>query len=96
MSLKKLESQIFYKYKDISLLELALVHKSSNNKNNNERLEFLGDSILNIICLLPCVLNPMILFLVVCDFLEVMETFLLSIALIIVDLPTLGLPMIET
>ena len=49
MSLKKLESQIFYKYKDISLLELALVHKSSNNKNNNERLEFLGDSILNII-----------------------------------------------
>ena len=49
MSLKKLESQIFYKYKDISLLELALVHKSSNNKNNNERLEFLGDSILNLI-----------------------------------------------
>ena len=38
----------------------------------------------------------MILFLVVCDFLEVMETFLLSIALMIVDLPTLGLPMIET
>ena len=49
MSLKKLESQIFYKFKDISLLELALVHKSSNNKNNNERLEFLGDSILNLI-----------------------------------------------
>lgn len=49
MSLKKLESQIRYKYKDINLLELALVHKSSNNKNNNERLEFLGDSILNLI-----------------------------------------------
>ena len=49
MSLKKLESQIFYKFKDISLLELALVHKSFNNKNNNERLEFLGDSILNLI-----------------------------------------------
>ena len=49
MSLKKLESQIRYKYKDINLLELALVHKSSNNKKNNERLEFLGDSILNLI-----------------------------------------------
>ena len=49
MSLKKLESQIRYKYKDINFLELALVHKSSNNKNNNERLEFLGDSILNLI-----------------------------------------------
>ena len=49
MSLKKLESQIRYKYKDINLLEQALVHKSSNNKNNNERLEFLGDSILNLI-----------------------------------------------
>ena len=49
MSLKKLESQICYEYKDIDLLELALVHKSSNNKNNNERLEFLGDSILNLV-----------------------------------------------
>jgi ribonuclease-3 len=49
MSLKKLESQIRYKYKDINILELALVHKSSNNKNNNERLEFLGDSVLNLI-----------------------------------------------
>ena len=49
MSLKKLESQIRYKYKDINLLELALVHKSSNNKKNNERLEFLGDSVLNLI-----------------------------------------------
>ena len=49
MSLKKLESQICYEYKDINLLELALIHKSSNNKNNNERLEFLGDSILNLV-----------------------------------------------
>ena len=49
MSLKKLESKICYKYKEINLLELALIHKSSNNKINNERLEFLGDSILNLI-----------------------------------------------
>ena len=49
MNLKKLESQICYEYKDINLLELALIHKSSNNKNNNERLEFLGDSILNLV-----------------------------------------------
>ena len=47
MILKKLESKICYKFRDINLLKLALIHKSSNNKTNNERLEFLGDSILN-------------------------------------------------
>ena len=47
MILKKLESKICYKFRDINLLKLALIHKSSNNKTNNERLEFLGDSNLN-------------------------------------------------
>ena len=47
MSLDDLEQKIGYKFKDINLLKLALTHKSFNNKNNNERLEFLGDSILN-------------------------------------------------
>ena len=47
MSLKELEKSINYEFKDINLLKLALTHKSFNNKSNNERLEYLGDSILN-------------------------------------------------
>ena len=37
-----------YDFKDISLLETALSHRSCG-KVNNERLEFLGDSLLNFI-----------------------------------------------
>ena len=47
MSLDDLQQKIGYKFKDINLLKLALTHKSFNNKNNNETLQFLGDSILN-------------------------------------------------
>ena len=47
MSLDDLQQKIGYKFKDINLLKLALTHKSFNNQNNNERLEFLGDAILN-------------------------------------------------
>ena len=47
MSLKDLEKSINYEFKDINLLKLALTHKSFDNKSNNERLEYLGDSILN-------------------------------------------------
>ena len=39
------ESQLRYTFKDPSLLELALTHRSAS-KNNNERLEYLGDSYL--------------------------------------------------
>ena len=46
--LKILEKSIKYKFKDIALLELAMTHRSHSGKNN-ERLEFLGDSILNFI-----------------------------------------------
>ena len=46
MSIKDLEKKLGYYFNDISLLELALIHKSSNNSSNNERLEYLGDSIL--------------------------------------------------
>ena len=49
MSLKNLQHKIDYEFNDKSLLELALTHKSSNNLENNERLEFLGDSILNLV-----------------------------------------------
>lgn len=44
--LKNIQARIDYDFKDISLLELALTHKSAGTPNN-ERLEFLGDSLLN-------------------------------------------------
>ena len=44
---KDLQNQLGYSFKDQNLLELALTHKSYSNSLNNERLEFLGDSILN-------------------------------------------------
>ena len=47
MELKTIETRLGYVFNNTELLELALVHKSSNNTSNNERLEFLGDTILN-------------------------------------------------
>lgn len=45
-----LENNLNYSFKDKSLLENALIHKSymqkSHNNKNNERMEFLGDSVL--------------------------------------------------
>lgn len=49
--LHELETKIGYTFKDISLLQRAMTHSSySGGKNNgsNERLEFLGDSVLQI------------------------------------------------
>lgn len=46
--LKKLSQRIGYEFKDESLIELALTHRSKGGKNN-ERLEFLGDSIVNFV-----------------------------------------------
>ena len=43
-----LERRIGYSFNDDSLLTLALTHRSVG-ANNNERLEFLGDSILNFV-----------------------------------------------
>jgi len=44
----KLQQKINYQFKDNALLKLALTHRSMG-KNNNERLEFLGDSILGLV-----------------------------------------------
>ncbi|UOF93883.1 MAG: ribonuclease III [Bordetella sp.] len=46
MCLKNLESRLDYFFYNIDLLELALTHRSYGS-DHNERLEFLGDSILN-------------------------------------------------
>jgi len=43
--MEKLQKNIDYHFSDVVLLKQALTHRSAN-KNNNERLEFLGDSIL--------------------------------------------------
>ena len=47
MSYKDLQNRLGYTFKDEALIELALTHKSFSSISNNERLEFLGDSILN-------------------------------------------------
>ena len=51
MIISEFEQVIGYEFKDKSLLERALTHSSYANEKNlkydNERLEFLGDSVLN-------------------------------------------------
>ena len=53
--IKDLETAIGYRFKDISLLQNALAHSSyanerwHNSLKSNERLEFLGDSVLSLI-----------------------------------------------
>ena len=54
-SLKEIQSNIDYSFKDIELLNTSLTHSSYVNENkmksyeNNERLEFLGDVIVDLI-----------------------------------------------
>jgi ribonuclease-3 len=53
-NLVQLQKNLGYKFKDISLLKTALTHSSYANEQNdgtqcNERLEFLGDSILGFV-----------------------------------------------
>jgi ribonuclease-3 len=43
-----LQKKINYQFKDITLLKKALMHRSIG-KSNNERLEFLGDSVLGVV-----------------------------------------------
>ncbi|OCG14690.1 ribonuclease III [Gilliamella sp. WF3-4] len=44
----EIQQSIGYQFQDLSLLELALTHRSAN-KLHNERLEFLGDAILSFV-----------------------------------------------
>ena len=43
----KLQKNLSYQFSDIELLSKALTHRSVS-KQNNERLEFLGDSVLGL------------------------------------------------
>ena len=45
----KLEQRINIKFKDQELLKKSLIHKSHDNINNNEKLEFLGDRVLGLV-----------------------------------------------
>ena len=55
LDLNSLEEKIGYEFKDIGLLKNSLVHRSFGNENkrykkiNNERLELLGDAVLDLI-----------------------------------------------
>ncbi len=46
---KYLEKIFQYKFKNKKLLKKSLTHKSFDNDNNNEKLEFLGDRVLGLI-----------------------------------------------
>jgi ribonuclease-3 len=46
--MRSISQKLGYSFKDSSLLDLSLTHKSSS-ASNNERLEYLGDSLLNFI-----------------------------------------------
>jgi len=46
MNLSQLQNRLAYSFKDTSLLQMALTHRS-HSSSQNERLEFLGDSVLN-------------------------------------------------
>lgn len=46
-NLNSLENKLGYKFKDDSLLLKALTHSSVNNIDNNQYLEYLGDSLLD-------------------------------------------------
>ena len=49
MNADKIYAFTGYRFKQENLLEQALTHRSYSRQSNNERLEFLGDSILNLI-----------------------------------------------
>ena len=46
--LETLEKSLGYCFKDVSLLERALTHPSCSRDKNNQRLEFLGDAVLQL------------------------------------------------
>ncbi len=48
-NIKNLEKSIKIKFKNKNLLIKALTHKSSDQKKNNEKLEFLGDRVLGLV-----------------------------------------------
>ena len=48
-NINKFQKDLKIKFKNKSLLIMALTHKSANQKNNNEKLEFLGDRVIGLV-----------------------------------------------
>ena len=49
MKLDKIQKTLTYNFKQEDLLDQALTHRSYSGHSNNERLEFLGDSVLSLV-----------------------------------------------
>ena len=49
ININKIQKELKIKFKETSLLTKALTHKSSDQKNNNEKLEFLGDRVIGLV-----------------------------------------------
>jgi len=49
ININKFQKDLKFKFKKESLLKLALTHKSANQKDNNEQLEFLGDRVIGLV-----------------------------------------------
>ena len=49
LNIKKFQEDLGIKFKTRSLLLKALTHKSADQKNNNEKLEFLGDRVIGLV-----------------------------------------------
>lgn len=48
-SVRKLQTILHYHFKNEDLLQTAITHRSFSKNKNNERLEFLGDSVLGLV-----------------------------------------------
>ena len=49
ININKFKKDLKIKFKNKSLLIMAFTHKSANQKNNNEKLEFLGDRVIGLV-----------------------------------------------
>ena len=49
ININKFQKDLKIKFKNKNLLVQAFIHKSANQKNNNEKLEFLGDRVLGLV-----------------------------------------------
>ena len=49
LDIKKIQKSLKIKFKNKSLLISSLTHKSANQINNNEKLEFLGDRVIGLV-----------------------------------------------
>ena len=49
LSIKKLENEINVVFENKNLLSQSMTHKSFDEENNNEKLEFLGDRVIGLV-----------------------------------------------